>query len=113
MRIERKPILSAPRSVVGALFGSAAMSDLGQLWMQKRPWISRVGQSAPGAFSVRQISPYAKAAKVSLDGSHRCVAFAWRYSCVEPRSNVTEACLAVGAALEWCVANVSGQRSPM
>jgi hypothetical protein len=36
------------------------------------------------------MNPYAKAAKVSLDGSRRCVGFAWR---------VLEACLAVGAAL--------------
>jgi hypothetical protein len=46
----------------------------------------------------------------------RCVAFAWRFDCDEPRSNVTKACLAVGAALQRgavCVTNVSGQRSPI
>jgi hypothetical protein len=70
------------------------------------------GRLSLAAFSFEpRAFPHAKAAKVPLDGSLRCV-------CMEVwlRRDVAKACLAVGATLKRsakCVTNVSGQRPPM
>jgi hypothetical protein len=58
---------------------------------------------------------HAKAAKVSLDGFCRCVVFAWRLCRFERCPNVAApAChWPHRPSRHWCVANLSGQRSPM